>query len=97
MMKVRNLGFGCNDYLLGFISIKVAKFLHWLAAPNTTLLLYQGLGPAMLGHQRRPTIGGVWLQRLYQCKLFYFKYVHKLSLRKHIELYSLQASINSIK
>jgi len=44
---------------LGFISIKVAKFLHWLAAPNTTLLLYQGLGPAMLGHQRRPTIGGV--------------------------------------
>ena len=41
------------------ISIKVAKFLHWLATPNTTLLLYQGLGPAMLGHQRRPTIGGV--------------------------------------
>jgi len=37
----------------------VAKFLHWLATPNTTLLLYQGLGPAMLGHQRRPTIGGV--------------------------------------
>jgi hypothetical protein len=22
----------------------VAKFLHWLAKPNTTLLLYQGLG-----------------------------------------------------
>ena len=37
----------------------MAKFLHWFAAPNTTLLLYQGLGPAILGHQRRPTIGGV--------------------------------------
>ena len=36
----------------------MAKFLHWLATPNTTLLLYQGLGPAMLGHQKRPTIGG---------------------------------------
>ena len=29
-----------NGILLGFISIKVAKFLHWLAVPNTTLLLY---------------------------------------------------------
>ena len=48
MMKVRNLGFGCNDYLLGFISIKVAKFLHWLVVPNITFLLYQGLGPTML-------------------------------------------------
>jgi hypothetical protein len=38
------------------ISIRVAKFLHWLATPNTTLLLYQGLGPAMLEHHRRPTI-----------------------------------------
>ena len=45
---------------MGFISIKVAKFLYWLVAPNTTLLLYQGLGPAMLGHQRRPTIDGVY-------------------------------------
>jgi len=40
----------------------MAKFLHWLTAPNTTLLFYQGLGPAMLGHQRRPTIGGVIYQ-----------------------------------
>ena len=48
-----------NRILLGFISIKVAKFLHWLVVPNTTLLLYKGLRPAMLGHQRRPTIGGV--------------------------------------
>ena len=45
-----------NNFLSGFISIKVAKFLHWLATPNTTLLLYQGLGPAMLGYQKRPTI-----------------------------------------
>jgi len=52
-------GLRLNGILLGFISIKVAKFLHWLDVPNTTLLLYQGLGPAMLGHQRRPTIGGV--------------------------------------
>ena len=47
------------NFLLGFISIKVAKFLYWLTAPNTTLLLYQGLGPTMLGHQRCPTIGEV--------------------------------------
>jgi hypothetical protein len=40
----KQVGVGC------FISIRVAKFLHWLAKPNTTLLLYQGLGPTMLGH-----------------------------------------------
>ena len=44
---------------LHFISILVAKFLHWLAKPDTTLLLYQGLGPAMLKHHRHPNIGGV--------------------------------------
>jgi hypothetical protein len=32
---------------MGFISIRVA-FLRWFAKPNATLLLYPGLGPAML-------------------------------------------------
>jgi hypothetical protein len=33
---------GRLEILLGFISIRVAKFLRWLAKPTTTLLLYQG-------------------------------------------------------
>jgi hypothetical protein len=41
-----------NEILLGFISIRVAGFLRWLAKPITTLL-YQGLGPAMLRQHRR--------------------------------------------
>jgi hypothetical protein len=48
-----NLAFCPKQVGVG-ISIRVAKFLRWLAKPTTTLLLYQGLGPAMLGHLGTP-------------------------------------------
>jgi len=38
-------GFLCVSYPLEWLF-----FLHWFAKPNTTLLLYPGLGPAMLRH-----------------------------------------------
>ena len=49
--------------LVGFISIRVAIFYAGLPKPNATLLLYPGLGPAMLRRLRRESlpvsIGGV--------------------------------------
>jgi len=38
---------------VGFKSIRVAIFYAGLPKPNTTLLLYLGLGPAMLRQLRR--------------------------------------------
>ena len=49
--------------LVGFKSIRVAIFYAGLPKPNATLLLYPGLGPAMLRRLRRESlpvsIGGV--------------------------------------
>ena len=50
---LKKRGLRPNENLLGFISIRVAEFLRWLAKPITTLLLYPGLGPAMLRQHRR--------------------------------------------
>jgi len=48
---------------VGFKSIRVAIFYAGLPKPNATLLLYPGLGPAMLRRLRRESlpvsIGGV--------------------------------------
>ena len=53
---------------MGFKSIRVAIFYAGLPKPNATLLLYPGLGPAMLRRLRRESlpvsIGGVPMIKL---------------------------------
>ena len=41
---------------MGFKSIRVAIFYAGLPKPNATLLLYPGLGPAMLRRLRRESL-----------------------------------------
>ena len=44
-----------NEFFVGFKSIRVTIFYVGLPKPNATLLLYPGLGPAMLRRLRRET------------------------------------------
>ena len=57
-----------NKFLVGFKSIRVDIFYANLPKPNATLLLYPGLGPAMLRRLRRESlpigIGGVPMIKL---------------------------------
>ena len=50
------LGIKSNEFLVGFKSIRVAIFYAGLPKPNATLLLYPGLGPAMLRRLRRESL-----------------------------------------
>ena len=57
-MKTMCKSFFCSLYLsiVGFKSIRVAIFYAGLPKPNANLLLYPGLGPAMLRRLRRERV-----------------------------------------
>ena len=58
---------------MGFKSIRMAIFYVGLSKPNATLLLYPGLGPAMLRRLRRESlpvsIGGVSVYNAQKLKM----------------------------